>query len=96
MSEFTKDAFIKNGMDIAEVFGFKNVWVEQTVSGSVGYVMTAVVDYLNSNGHELAAQALDDAWYERDDQWWRQEFNNFDEKYLTGEALFEARDACGY
>lgn len=91
MDKFTEEFFIKNGMDIAEVFDRKDVWTEQILSGAIGYVMTAVVFHLNENGHPLAAQALDDAWYPRDEQWWRQEFDNFDERYLTGEELFEAR-----
>lgn len=53
--------------------------------------MSAVVGYLNENGHELAAQALDDEWYPREDQWWRQDPDGFDKRYLTGEELFEAR-----
>jgi hypothetical protein len=82
----SKDAFVDNGLDIAEVFGRRDMLTEQILCGGIGYACSAIVQYLNDTGHELAAQALDDAWTARDEQWWR-EPDGFDGRYLHGQEV---------
>lgn len=91
--DITKEAFLKNGMDIADVYGMRDVLTEQILSSSMAYMHGAIVQYLNDTGHELAAQALDDAWHAREDQWWRQHPERYDQRYLHGEELLDYREA---
>lgn len=79
----SKKAMVQNGMDIAAVFSYDDVLMESILEGSIGYAHTAFVHYLNANGHPLAAQALDDLWHAREEQWWR-EPDGFDCQYKTG------------
>lgn len=80
--DISKDAFVKNGLDIDEAMPF--LPTEMLLEPVIGHVMTGIVQYLNDTGHELAAQALDDVWYSRDEQWWR-EPDGFDARYKHGE-----------
>lgn len=84
MTDISADRFVRNGMDIAEVFGRKDTETEHIISASVGFMHTCLVDWLNNNGYELAGQELDDAWHAREDQWWRQP-DGFDGRYKNGE-----------
>lgn len=93
--DISKEHILKNGMDIAEVFNAADPWTEQILSGTIGYMHTAMVQYLNDNGHPLAAQALDDAWHDREDQWWRQHPEQFDQQFMTGEELLSYREQHG-
>lgn len=86
MEDISKDSFIQNGLDINESLPF--IPTEMLLSATVGYATTAIVQFLNNNGHPLAAQLLDDQWYKREDQWWR-EPEGFDGHYLNGQ---EKRD----
>lgn len=90
--DISKDAIIQNGMDIADVYGRKDAWTEQILSGTVGYMHGVLVQYLNDNGHPLAAQALDDLWHDREEQWWRQEPDQYDQRYMHGEELLSYRE----
>ena len=82
MSDLSMDKFIRNGLDIHEAVPF--IPTEMLLSGSIGYAVTSIVHYLNQNGHPLAAQALDDQFYKREDQWWR-EPDGFDCRYPNGD-----------
>lgn len=93
--DISKERIIKNGMDIAEVFNRQDVWTEQIISGTIGYMHSAFVQYLNDNGHPLAAQALDDLWHDREDQWWRQHPEQYDQRYMHGDELLDYRESHG-
>lgn len=93
MTDISKESFIENGLDIAEALTVtRGVPMEMVLSGTLGYALNVVVQWLNDNGHERAAQALDDEWYSREDQWWRQNPDQYDQRYMHGEELLDWRD----
>lgn len=80
----SREHFLSNGLDIAEVYGRRDVWTEQILSGTLGHMHGSIVTWLNDNGFEQAGQALDDAWYDREEQWWR-DADEFDGRFKHGE-----------
>ena len=86
--DISKDAFVENGLDIWNtLFDEGHFFTDQlrmVLDPSIGSVHSAFVQYLNDTGHAAAAQALDDAWHEREDQWWR-EPDGFDTRYKHGD-----------
>ena len=88
----SREHFLSNGLDIAEVYDRRDSWTEQILSGTLGHMHGSLVQFLNDNGFEQAAQALDDAWHAREDQWWRQHPDRYDQRYMHGEELLDYRD----
>jgi hypothetical protein len=84
--DISKQRFVQNGLDIEDEFGILGIPTEFVLSSALGFAMGCIVQYLNDTGHELAGQALDDAWHDREDQWWR-EPDGFDGRYKHGEEL---------
>lgn len=91
--EYSKENMIENGVYIGvEVFHVPRSIAEAIVSPTVTSTLTHTVQWLNDNGFELAAQALDDQFYSREDQWWRQDPDQYDQRYMHGEELLAYRD----
>jgi hypothetical protein len=80
--DISKERMVQNCADILDAIPFIDPL--QLATTGIGFTTTCVVAWLNNNGFELAAQALDDQWYDREDQWWR-EPDGFDTHYKNGE-----------
>lgn len=87
-NDISRERFVQNALDIEESLPF--IGTAQLVDATVGFMHGCLVQFLNDNGHELAAQALDDAWHPRDEQWWRKP-DGFDTRYKHGQELLDER-----